>query len=79
MYYRYHKTNLNPGANSDWTKNKKAIQIQPCINKYNWEGINFPSERDDWKKFEKSYITIALNVLHAEKENIYPDYVSKHI
>ena len=22
-------------------------------NKYNWVGINFPSERDDWKKFVK--------------------------
>ena len=29
------------------TKNK------PFINKYNWEGNNFPSEKDDWKKFEK--------------------------
>ena len=22
-------------------------------NKYNWEGINYPSENDNWKKFEK--------------------------
>ena len=29
-------------------------KIKPFINKYNWEGINFPSEQDDWKKFEKS-------------------------
>ena len=79
MYYRYHKTNLNPGTNSDSIKNKKAIQIQQCISKYNWEGINFPSERDDWKKFEKNYITIALNVLYAKEENICAAYVSKHI
>ena len=27
--------------------------IKPFINKYNWEGVNSPSEKDDWKKFEK--------------------------
>ena len=36
------------------------------INKYNWKGINFPSEKDDWKKVEKNNVTIALNVLHAK-------------
>ena len=30
------------------------------INKYNWEGINFPSEKDDWKKLEKNNVIIAL-------------------
>ena len=47
------------------------------MNKYKWEGINFPSEKDDWKKFEKNNATIALNVLHVKKEKIYPVYVSK--
>ena len=46
--------------------------------KYNCEGINFPSEKDDWKKFEKNNVTIALNVLYAKEEKIYPAYVSKH-
>ena len=36
------------------------------INKYNWKGINFPSEKDNWKKFEKNNVTIALNVLHTK-------------
>ena len=48
------------------------------INKYNWEGINFPSENDDWKKIDKNNRTIALSVLYAKKEKIYPTYVSKH-
>ena len=48
------------------------------INKYNWEGINYPSEKDDREKFEKNNETIGLNVLHAEKDKIYPSYVSKH-
>ena len=48
------------------------------IKKYNWEGIRFPSEKDEWRKFEKNNITIALNVLYVKKEKIYPAYVSKH-
>ena len=42
------------------------------------EGINFPSEKDDWEKIETNNVTIVLNVLHAKKEKIYPTYVSKH-
>ena len=48
------------------------------MNTYNWERINYPSEKDDWKKFEKNNVTIALNVLYAKKEKIHPAYVSKH-
>ena len=28
---------------------QRIIKIKPSINKYNWEGKNFPSEKDDWK------------------------------
>ena len=35
-----------------------------------WEGINFPSEKDDWKKFEKNNARIAFNVLYAKREKI---------
>ena len=49
------------------------------INKYNCEGINFQSGKDDWKKREKKNRTIAPNVLCAKKEkNIYSAYVLKH-
>ena len=57
---------------------QKITKLKPFINKCNLEGINFPSEKDDWKKFEKNNITIALNVFYAKKEKIYPAYVSKH-
>ena len=30
--------------------------------------MNFPSEKDDWKFFEKNNVTIAPNVLYAKKE-----------
>ena len=57
---------------------QRITKIIPFINKNNWEGINYPSEKDDWKKFEKNNVTIALNVLYAKKEKIYLAYVSKH-
>ena len=47
------------------------------INKNKWEEINFPSEKDDWKKIEKNNLTIALNVLRAKKK-AYPDRASRH-
>ena len=48
------------------------------MNKYNWEGINFSSEKDGWKEIGKNNVTIAVNVLYAKKEKIYPVYLSKH-
>ena len=56
----------------------RKTESNPFMDKYNCKGINFPSEKDDWKKIEKNNITIALNVLYAKKEKIYPAYVSKH-
>ena len=47
---------------------ERITKIKPFINKYKWEGINFLSEKYDWKKIEKNNVTIALNVLYAKKE-----------
>ena len=59
--------------------NYEEIEKDPQrITKINWEGINFPSEKDNWKQIEKKNQTIALNVFYAKKEKIYPAYVSKH-
>ena len=30
---------------------QRITQIKPFINKHNWEGINIPSDKDNWKKF----------------------------
>ena len=46
--------------------------IKPFLNNYNWEGISFPSEKDDRKKGQKNNWTIALNILYAIKEKMYP-------
>ena len=58
-------------------KKQRITKIKSFINKYNWKEINFLSEKDDWKKFEKK--TIALNVLYAKKEKLYHAYVSKQL
>ena len=47
---------------------QKRTKIEPFINKYNWAGINFLSEKDDWKNLEKNNVTIALNILSAKKK-----------
>ena len=54
---------------------ERITTIKPFIDKYKWEGINFPSEKEDWKKFEKNYATISLSVLYDDKEKINPAYV----
>ena len=66
----------------NYEKTKKDLpritKIKSFINKYNWEEINFPSQKDNWRKFEKNNVTIALNVLYAKKQKIYPAYVLKY-
>ena len=41
-------------------------KIKTFINKYNWKGINYTSERDDLEKIEKNNLMVALNVLYAK-------------
>ena len=56
----------------------ETTKIKTFINKYKWDGINFLSEKNDWKKTEKNSVTIALNVLYVKNEKIYLAYVSKN-
>ena len=36
-------------------KDPQRVQnIKTFINNYNWEGINYPSKRDDWKRIAKN-------------------------
>ena len=48
-------------------------KIKPFIDKQNWKGINFPSEKDDWKKFERNNVTLLLMFCMLRKK-----YISKH-
>ena len=60
-------------------KNPERItKIKAFINKYKWERVNFQSEKDNWKEFEKNNTTTSLNFLYAKKEKITRAYVSKH-
>ena len=38
-------------------------KIKPFINRYYWEGIHYPSEKDHWTNFEKNIVTIAHNIM----------------
>ena len=37
--------------------------LKPYVNKYNWEGIEFPAGPKDWKKFKRNNKAVALNIL----------------
>ena len=57
---------------------QRIIKIKPFIDKYNCEGVNYTSERDDWEKCEKNNPMIALKVFYSKKEKIYDAYISKY-
>ena len=42
---------------------ERISKLKHYINKYNWEGIDFPAGPKEWKKFERNSKTIALNIL----------------
>ena len=44
---------------------QRILKIKPFIKKYNWNGTNFPSHKNGWKKFETNNKTIALNILYV--------------
>ena len=41
---------------------QRIAKIKAFIGKCNWKGINYPSEKDYWKKLEKNNLAIALNI-----------------
>ena len=57
---------------------KRTTKNKFFIKKYNWKGINYPSQKDDLKKIEKNNVTIVVSVLYVKKEKIYPAYVLKY-
>ena len=42
---------------------ERISNTKPSIDENNWEGIDFPAGKKDWKKFERNNKTIALNIL----------------
>ena len=47
------------------THPERISKLKPYINKYNWEGIEFPAGPKDWKKIDQNNKTIALNILYV--------------
>ena len=45
---------------------QRISKLKPYINKYNWEGINFPAVSKEWQKFELKNDTVALNILYVK-------------
>ena len=52
---------------------ERISNVKPFIDQYNWEEINFPSHKEDWKKFR-----LNNKLLYNTKENIHA-YKSKCI
>ena len=50
------------------------------VNQYNWKDIKFPSDKEDFKKFEQNNKEIALNVLFVShnKTEMEPAYTSRN-
>ena len=53
---------------------QSVSSIKPFINSDNWDGINYPSKIEDWKRFLKNNLTVALNVLYIKEKQICPGY-----
>ena len=47
---------------------ERVTNIKLLRSKYKWKGINYPSKIDDWKRFEKNNLTIALNILYIKEK-----------
>ena len=59
---------------------ERVSKVKPFINQYDWSEINFPSNINDWKKFELNNKSIALNVLYVPEgeKTITHAYKSKY-
>ena len=57
---------------------ERASNIKLLINKYKWEGKNYPSKIDDWENLEKNNPTIDLNISYIKEKEILPAHISKH-
>ena len=56
---------------------ERVSNIEPFLNKYNWDRIRYLSKINDWKKFEKNNSTITLNILYIKEKELYPSNISK--
>ena len=64
---RYFQYALTVALNCGKIKNhaERTKNMEPFIDQYNWDEINFPSHQKDWKESESNNKSIALNVLYV--------------
>ena len=60
--------------------NQRVNNVKSFVEKYDWNGINFLAEIQDWKRFELNNNSIALKVLYVPygEKNIRHAYKSKY-
>ena len=49
---------------------ERLRKIKAFVDLYNWNWINYPSEENGWKKFEKNNLTISLNFMLEKRKHI---------
>ena len=52
-------------------------KIKPFVDKYNWKGINYPSETNDSQNLKKFILQLVL-IFYILKRKTYPAFVFKH-
>ena len=59
---------------------ERIYMLEPFINNYNWENIDFPAGHKDYSAFEKNNSDIAINILYVpyKIKQIRQAYISKH-
>ena len=59
---------------------QRISKLKPYINQYNWKDIKFPSDKEDWKRFEQNNKEIALDILFLphNKKDIQHAYTSTY-
>ena len=57
---------------------EEISKIRSFISRCNWKGIDFPSGREHWKRFEQNNKTIALNILFAPHKRKKIAYKSRY-
>ena len=57
---------------------ERLSKLQPYINKYNWEGVDFPAGPKEWQKFERNNKTIAQLFIQHNTKTISVAYRSEY-
>ena len=59
---------------------ERISKLEPFINNYNWDNIDFPAGHKDYSAFEKNNSDITINILYVpyKTQEIRQAYISKH-